>query len=281
MRFLSVVKNRILSIVENQLMVKMNLSGDLFRKKIDNLCAVENANNAKSMDAFMCWIKKAKLDIKPHQVDGMRWLLDRDGLMRVRMNSDNLFTQYQFLGQTKDLVQSWGIEPGQRTGGGILADEMGLGKTILMLGLIISNFQQRTLIVVPPTILVQWETEIRRLLGHNPLIYHGRHKRHISLEQLKAAPIVLTTYGMLYPHKRKGILMPSLLTEISWKRAIYDEAHHLRNPKTRKHRGALNIRSNITWLVSGTPIQNRIRDFCSLCTILKKSVVRKKDTSYY
>ena len=205
------------------------------------------STNEAKMEEFRKWLNIASLDVKPHQLEGMEWLLlrDEDG----SGNGDS--------------------------GGGILADEMGLGKTILMLGLIISNYKKRTLIVVPPAIMDQWETEIIRLLGHHPLVYHGTRKRGVTLEQIKDVPLVLTTYGMISPRKRKGVDIPNLLAKISWDRTIYDEAHHLRNPKTHKYIGARIIQSSITWLVTGTPIQNRMRDLYSLCSILTKSNVKR------
>ena len=56
---------------------------------------------------------------------------------------------------------------------------------------------------------------------------------------------------------------------VDWDRIVYDEAHHLRNRKTRKHRGSLAMKTDITWLLSGTPIQNSLSDFYSLCAVLK------------
>jgi SNF2 family DNA or RNA helicase len=41
--------------------------------------------------------------------------------------------------------------------GGFLCDEMGLGKTIQLIATMIGNLQQRTLIVVPKSIVNQWK----------------------------------------------------------------------------------------------------------------------------
>ena len=49
---------------------------------------------------------------------------------------------------------------------------------------------------------------------------------------------------------------------------IFDEAHHLRNKNTSIHKGALKLKREITWIVTGTPIQNRKSDFYSLCAII-------------
>ena len=61
--------------------------------------------------------------------------------------------------------------------GGIIADEMGLGKTLLMISTISFHLMRRTLIVVPPVLMNQWQHQIFMLTGHKPLVYHGLLKK--------------------------------------------------------------------------------------------------------
>lgn len=158
-------------------------------------------------------------------------------------------------------------------GGGIIADEMGLGKTITMIGVLLENFCAcpRTLIVLPVALLEQWAAQLYKLLGHKALIYHGRHKKNMNVETLLKAPVVLTTYGMISinpkkPEKAKS----SLLHKIPWGRIVFDEAHHLRNSRASRYHGASLLKTSIRWLVTGTPIQNKKRDFYVLCMLLNK-----------
>ena len=46
--------------------------------------------------------------------------------------------------------------------GGFLCDEMGLGKTVQLISTILGNPKQRTLIVVPKSIIPQWVEQIKR-----------------------------------------------------------------------------------------------------------------------
>ena len=202
------------------------------------------------MERFHTWIADAGLDKKDYQEAGVRWMLEHE--------------------TRKAPV----VEDCQR--GGILGDEMGLGKTIQMLGLSQANPKDTTLIVVPPALVFQWKEAIEKFLRVDPLVYHGVDKKRYSLTDLKTSPFVLTTYGMISARlvgatdgESEGREIASILSEIKWGRIIYDEAHHLRNPATRKHRGAIAMRSEATWLVTGTPIQNSLRDFNSLCAVLK------------
>ncbi len=192
-------------------------------------------------------IASENLKKQKHQFDGVRWLLGQE------------------------LVN----EPLWNVRGGLLADEMGLGKTIQMLGVIIAHNTSKTntLIVLPPALVPQWKNEITRLFKVTPVVYHGVQKRSITLEKLASSPIVLTTYGTIATRKRRidedeQIEVHSPLTQIKWGRVIYDEVHHLRNNKTAQYKGAMKIQSSIKWLVTGTPIQNKKRDFINLCNIM-------------
>jgi len=194
------------------------------------------------MDLFKKYLDRSNLDHKQYQYEGVHWILTNElrayPLCKVR--------------------------------GGFIADEMGLGKTIMMIGTFLCNFVERTLIVVPPVLIDQWCVQIYKTTGHHALVYHGENKKTTTLEQLKKAKIVITTYGAITVNKKqlknKGLTM---LHEVKWSRLVFDEAHHLRNAKTCLYISARLRSAKIRWLVSGTPVQNSKKDFYSLCSMLK------------
>jgi len=191
----------------------------------------------KSID-FKSYLAQADLDAKPHQADGVNWMLDRERNHHMGVH------------------------------GGIIADEMGLGKTIMMIGTMLENPKERTLIVLPLALLAQWKKEIKRTTGMEPLVYHGREKSYTPLAMLMKANIVLVTYNEVQISLKEFDLRPiSAVHKVSWDRVIFDEAHHLRN-KTAQQNGAGKLKATIRWMITGTPIQNRMTDFFSLCHVL-------------
>ena len=58
------------------------------------------------------------------------------------------------------------------------------------------------------------------------------------------------------------------LHKITWDRVIFDEAHHMRNRNTRNHKAGVAVPGTHKWLVTGTPIQNSVKDFYGLCAVL-------------
>ena len=159
---------------------------------------------------------------------------------------------------------------------GLIADEMGLGKTIMMLGTWVGNFKKNSLIVVPSALLNQWDALIHKWLGFQPFVFKGAATK-TPIEEIKKHYIVLTTYGMISTRKnskkslRSGELpkkWTSPLWEIKWDRIMYDEAHHLRNEKSNKHKGAAKLQSDCQWFMTGTPIQNSEKDLISLCKLI-------------
>lgn len=191
-----------------------------------------------ALSKFDAWIEKAHLFSKEYQKQGVKWLLE------------------------KELTPT----PVENIRGGIFADEMGLGKTIQMLGLIISNFVPKTLIVLPVSLLSQWKNEIYRLFGHKACVFHGPKR---DIEKARSAPIVITTYGQIsIRHVGQNLIeLPDLLT-IQWDRVIFDEGHKLRNRSNNTTVGARNLQARFRWIVTGTPIQNRKSDFYSICDVI-------------
>ena len=190
-----------------------------------------------SKNRFVGFIKSIGYNVKRYQVNGFEWCYNKE-----------------------------------KTGGGLLCYEMGLGKTILMLSCIKLNPKMRTLIVLPKALINQWTDKIRGILQIEPYVYSSSAKLHAmdyntKTRILNNQSIIVTTYGMIACRKYKNQEIRSPLWNIKWDRVIYDEAHNMRNGASKLYSGATKINSNIYWMMTGTPIQNRWSDVVSLCLL--------------
>jgi len=222
---------------------------------VTNTEDIINQEIGKATERFHDFLTKAGLQKKQYQTDGIRFCL------RNELAGDSLPHQVR---------------------GGIVADEMGLGKTIMMIGLILANFQKRTLVVLPVALVKQWEQQILKNTGHQALVFYGAEKKRITQQMLESAPVVITTYGHMIcrspaPISHKDVSKSThghgrgsanRLYDLKWGRVIFDEAHHLKGRNTQIFRSVSTLRAEIRWFVTGTPIQNSIHDLYSLCALL-------------
>lgn len=193
--------------------------------------------------------------------------------------------------------------------GGILADEMGLGKTIEMLSLIHSHRNvspsrqgpssstelvrmpssssailpapNTTLVVAPTSLLSQWESEAMKASEQGTmkvLMYYGVDKS-TNLQELcsagnPAAPnIIITSYGVVLSESRQLAMFNSNtqggLFSVDFFRVILDEAHVIKNRRSKTARACYELRATHRWVLTGTPIVNRLEDLFSLVRFLQ------------
>ena len=200
------------------------------------------------------WMKLFKIQERDYQIKAMKWCIAKENGYHVTFDKNGDITG--------DIIET------KKTG--LVADEMGLGKTIVMLGTWVGNFKRNTLIVLPSALLHQWSKLIKKFFGFEPLVFHG-YKSKMSIDKIKQYHIVLTTYGMVSTrpkNKRRNDTWTSPLWEIQWDRIIFDEAHHLRNHFSNKHKGVAKLKGDVKWFITGTPIQNSGKDLISLCKLM-------------
>jgi SNF2 family DNA or RNA helicase len=142
---------------------------------------------------------------------------------------------------------------------------MGLGKSAQLIATMLGNPKKSTLIVVPKSIITQWANEIRKFAPQLSVHLFDGPKRH-----LKEADIVIMPYSLLSTPEDTPIHTHT------WDRIILDEAHEIRNKSSRLFKSVCRLKTDIKWIVTGTPVFNSMNDFVSLCAFLgiEKSLVQ-------
>ncbi|KAJ1101518.1 hypothetical protein NDU88_006585 [Pleurodeles waltl] len=154
--------------------------------------------------------------------------------------------------------------------GGLLADDMGLGKTIQIIAFLSGMFDAEliryVLLVMPTTLITNWMKEFAKWTpGMRVSEFHGSSKkeRTRNLEKVqRKGGIVMTTYQMLVNNWEQ--LSSYNGREFTWDYMILDEAHKIKSSSTKSSKCAHNIPSKYRILLTGTPVQNNLREMWAL-----------------
>uniref|UniRef100_A0A669BP66 Chromodomain helicase DNA binding protein 2 n=1 Tax=Oreochromis niloticus TaxID=8128 RepID=A0A669BP66_ORENI len=234
--------------------------GALVRKKFQHcIDSFMNRNSSKTVPSKDCKVLKQRprfvalkkqpsyigdsnLELRDYQLDGLNWL-----------------------------AHSW-----CRCNSVILADEMGLGKTIQTISFLSYLFHQHQLygpflLVVPLSTLTSWQREFDTWAPDmNVVVYLGdvmsrkiiRDYEWVNHQTKRIRfSALLTTYEILL--KDKGVL-----GNINWAFLGVDEAHRLKNDDSLLYKTLMEFRSNHRLLITGTPLQNSLKELWSLLHFL-------------
>lgn len=148
--------------------------------------------------------------------------------------------------------------------GALLADDMGLGKTVQILALLESlrREQVKTLLVIPASLMTNWQKEADRFTPklRYRLIHTGQKEF-----ALKEADLFITTYGMAA--RLEG------LAKIRWDLVILDEAQAIKSPAAKQTRAIKALSAKAKFAMTGTPIENRLSDLWSLFDCLNPGLL--------
>ncbi|MEK0445309.1 MAG: hypothetical protein RLZZ399_630 [Verrucomicrobiota bacterium] len=145
--------------------------------------------------------------------------------------------------------------------GGILADEMGLGKTVQALAFL-RSVSGRSLVVAPSSLLTNWEREAQKFLpGFRVLVVAGAGRHQRMARELAAADLVITSYPLL----RRDV---EAYRGEKFAAVVLDEAQHIKNPESQNAQAAFQLRAERRFVLTGTPVENSVRDVWSLLHFL-------------
>ncbi|KAJ8749051.1 hypothetical protein K2173_013496 [Erythroxylum novogranatense] len=158
---------------------------------------------------------------------------------------------------------------------GILADEMGLGKTVQVMALIayLMEFKGNYgphLIIVPNAVLVNWKSEFHNWLPSVSCIFYvgGKDQRSKLFSQVVSAMkfnVLVTTYEFIMYDRSK-------LSKVDWKYIIIDEAQRMKDRESVLARDLDRYRCQRRLLLTGTPLQNDLKELWSLLNLLLPEV---------
>jgi SNF2 family DNA or RNA helicase len=157
----------------------------------------------------------------------------------------------------------------------ILAYDMGLGKTVISCAVIVTK-PVKTLVVAPTALIGQWKSEIEKhTTGINVCIYHGSNRKYKSMrEAVKEADVIISSPAVIANDIHNGIYLFR-----NCKRWIIDEAHKLRNSRTKiyKHLYLYSSLVENKIFLTGTPICNSCDDLISLICLSNLQYYNQQD----
>ena len=143
--------------------------------------------------------------------------------------------------------------------GGCLADDMGLGKTLQTVALLASVYSQShnaSLVVVPKSLLHNWQNELRKFAPRLKVYIHAgsRRSKPEQIEELfRACQVIITSYGIV----RTDV---EYLTKYAFYYLILDESQYIKNSGSVIYRAVKQLHSTHRLSLTGTPVENSLTD---------------------
>lgn len=190
-----------------------------------------------------------KAELRPYQLEGVKWL--------IHLYNHNL--------------------------GACLADDMGLGKTLQTIAALLYVKEKKgerlpaelqedrqldlfqsdqeagilnalnSIIILPASLIFNWESEIRRFAPTLSIYRHVGPKRHKDIRLLVRFDIILISYQTVL----KDI---ELLKKIDYEYVILDESQQIKNKDSKIFRAINELTARHKISLSGTPIENSLSD---------------------
>ena len=168
-------------------------------------------------------------------------------------------------------LESLGLNP-------CLADDMGLGKTLEVIAHLLKEQEeghalQPTLIIAPTSVIGNWAREIARFAPSLRVFVHQGSTRikdkDLFVETCTEHNVVLTSFAL-------ARLDEKLLQGIKWHRVVIDEAQNIKNPQAAQTRAILKLSAPHRIALTGTPVENRLRDLWSIFNFLNPGYLGKE-----
>jgi len=155
-------------------------------------------------------------------------------------------------------------------GRALLADDMGLGKTIQAIAaaawLREHEGARRTLVVCPASLKHQWKREIERFTGQEVTVIQGG-ARLRSAQYRAHSPFTVVNYELVL--RDGSVIQETLAPDL----LILDEAQRIKNWRTKSAAAVKSIQTRWAFVLTGTPLENRLEDLYSLMQVVDPRVL--------
>jgi non-specific serine/threonine protein kinase len=198
-----------------------------------------------------------KATLRPYQTAGVKWLLDHFNM---------------------------GL-------GACLADDMGLGKTLQTLAVLVAVQEQlanqaienktndlfgneiirtkdflKTLIVLPSSLIFNWNNEAKKFTPHfSKIQYVGKDRRFLE-KKLDRYDLIFTSYAIL----SRDI---TVFEKYNFRYLILDESQYIKNKNSKVFKAISQIKADNKISLSGTPIENSLDDLWSLMQFINPNIL--------
>ena len=147
--------------------------------------------------------------------------------------------------------------------GGILADDMGLGKTLQTIAYLLHQHEEnpkaRSIIVMPTSLIYNWESELNRFAPtlNYRIIVGSKKEREALLTDIPEGTVILTSYATL----RRDAPM---YQNYQFDSIISDEGQYIKNSYTQNTKSLKSLNGLHHFALTGTPIENSLADLWSI-----------------
>ena len=161
--------------------------------------------------------------------------------------------------------------------GALLSDEMGSGKTVMACVALNAIRPEQTLVICPNSVKQVWYDHIKQWTPLKPILLEGTaSQRHQQIRQAfpKKYVVIICSWNQIKLHSRLKRFGPYEMSEkdkqvkefnlFNFDVCIADEAHKMKDPKSKQTRAVWSIQAKQKWALTGTPIANSPLDLWSI-----------------
>ena len=152
-----------------------------------------------------------------------------------------------------------------------LADDMGLGKTIQTIALLAKIYEKEkrpSLIVMPKSLLFNWEEELAKVAPQ--LKIHTLHGSQWEIKKAARCNVILTTYDTIRIYWKH-------LSVIDYHCIILDESQKIKNINSQTYDAVCQLSCVFRLSLSGTPFENNLLELYALFHFLNPSIFESFD----